>query len=120
MDSPDPFAPGFSADAFQGIPNRTLPDDCMEYALFVPSLAADPSAAKARLETIEPLANELAATWSEGYIWQREGFALQLAERQGAWCLQGRTEYGDAVDDEWFVVWMLRELSARFGDLWIR
>ncbi|KAH8150290.1 uncharacterized protein LAJ45_05501 [Morchella importuna] len=101
MDSPDPFTPTFSASTFQGIPNRTLPDDCMEYTLFLPSLLTSPLSAKARLETIQPLAKELAAKWSEGYIWQREG----------VW---------DAVDDEWFVVWMLRELSARFADLWIR
>lgn len=116
MDSPDPFTPGFGE--FQGIPDRTLPDDCVEYTLFV----LDAASARTRLETVKTVAEELAAEWAEGYIWQREGFSLELVEKttEGRWCLQGRTEYGDSVDDEWFIVWMLRELSRRFTDLWIR
>ncbi|KAI5841147.1 SGT1 protein-domain-containing protein [Morchella snyderi] len=128
MESPDPFAPGFAP--FQGIPQRTLPDDCVAYTLFAPALAPAPAAAaKTRLAAVKAQAEALAAQWSAGYIWQREGFALELVQQlphgaggagEGVWCLQGRTEYGDAVDDEWFVVWMLRELSARFADVWTR
>lgn len=131
MESPDPFTPGFGE--FQGIPDRTLPDDCMGYAIF----ALDSANAQARLGEVKREAEALAAEWSEGYIWQRERFSLELVEKKGGegekektekekeqkqktWCLQGRTEYGDSVDDEWFIVWMLRELSKRFTDLWIR
>lgn len=116
MDSPDPFTPGFAQ--FQGIPDRTLPDDCMGYALFV----IDSPDARARLVEVKREAEELAAAWSRGYIWQREGFSLALVEKpaEKTWCLQGRTEYGDSVDDEWFIVWMLRELSKGLTDLWIR
>ncbi|KAL0636643.1 hypothetical protein Q9L58_004374 [Maublancomyces gigas] len=116
MDSPDPFTPGFAQ--FQGIPDRTLPDDCMGYALFV----IDSPDARARLADVKREAEELAAAWSRGYIWQREGFSLELVEKpaEKTWCLQGRTEYGDSVDDEWFIVWMLRELSKGLTDLWIR
>jgi hypothetical protein len=39
---------------------------------------------------------------------------------QGASLLRGRTEYGDSVEDEWVVVWLLRELTKRFKDLWIK
>lgn len=117
MESSDPFAPGFGE--FQGIPNRTLPDDCMEYAVFV---VADSINAKTRLEEVKKATEELAAKWSEGYIWQREGFSLELVENKELkmWSLQGRTEYGDSVEDEWYIVWMLRELSKKFADLWIR
>lgn len=38
----------------------------------------------------------------------------------GASLLRGRTEYGDSVEDEWVVVWLLRELSKTFKDLWIK
>lgn len=34
--------------------------------------------------------------------------------------LQGRTEYGDSVEDEWVVVWLLRELTKKFEDLWVK
>jgi SGT1 protein len=32
--------------------------------------------------------------------------------------LRGRTEYGDSVEDEWVIVWLLRELTKKFEDLW--
>jgi SGT1 protein len=34
--------------------------------------------------------------------------------------LRGFTNYGDSVEDEWLIVYLLRELSNRFSDLWIK
>ena len=34
--------------------------------------------------------------------------------------LRGRTEYGDSVEDEWVIVWLLRELTRKFEDLWVK
>jgi SGT1 protein len=34
--------------------------------------------------------------------------------------LRGRTEYGDSVEDEWVIVWLLRELTRKFEDLSIK
>jgi hypothetical protein len=34
--------------------------------------------------------------------------------------LHGITDYGDAVEDEWFIVYMLRELSRSNPNVWIR
>ena len=34
--------------------------------------------------------------------------------------LQGRTEYGDSIEDEWMVVWLLRELTKEFENLWVK
>lgn len=34
--------------------------------------------------------------------------------------LRGRTEYGDSIEDEWVIVWLLRELSKKFPSLWIK
>jgi hypothetical protein len=45
---------------------------------------------------------------------------LTLDGDAGASLLRGRTEYGDSVEDEWVVVWLLRELSKTFKDLWIK
>jgi len=35
-------------------------------------------------------------------------------------CLRGLTNYGDSVEDEWLIVYILRELSKKFQDLWIK
>ncbi len=34
--------------------------------------------------------------------------------------LRGRTNHGDSLEDEWLIVYLLRELSKQFHDLWIR
>lgn len=34
--------------------------------------------------------------------------------------LRGNTDYGDAVEDEWFIVFMLREISLSHPSAWIR
>lgn len=34
--------------------------------------------------------------------------------------LQGQTNFGDSVEDEWLVVYLLRELSRKFRHSWIR
>jgi hypothetical protein len=39
---------------------------------------------------------------------------------QGLMYLHGLTNYGDSVEDEWLIVYILRELSNRFPELWIK
>jgi hypothetical protein len=38
----------------------------------------------------------------------------------GIWSLNGRTNYGDSVEDEWLIVYILLEISKKNADLWIR
>lgn len=35
-------------------------------------------------------------------------------------CLRGRTEFGDSIEDEWVIVWLLRELTTKFPNLWVK
>lgn len=34
--------------------------------------------------------------------------------------LRGLTNYGDSVEDEWLIVYILRELTKQFPDLWVK
>ncbi len=34
--------------------------------------------------------------------------------------LRGQTSYGDSIEDEWLIVYLLRELSKQFSSLWIK
>ena len=45
---------------------------------------------------------------------------LTLTHTAGLTYLYGCTDYGDAVEDEWLVVYLLREISRTFSTLWIR
>lgn len=41
-------------------------------------------------------------------------------ELAGLTYLSGHTEYGDSIEDEWVIVWLLRELSKTFPNLWVK
>lgn len=38
----------------------------------------------------------------------------------GVTSLRGRTNYGDSIEDEWVVVYLLRELTKKHNDIWVR
>lgn len=38
----------------------------------------------------------------------------------GVSSLHGRTNFGDSIEDEWVIVYLLRELTNRHKDIWVR
>ncbi|KAK9473993.1 SGT1 protein-domain-containing protein [Dipodascopsis tothii] len=92
---------------FSGL--RDLADDRADYRVFCTAGGAD------ALGPVLAAAAAAAADWGD-YIWQRESFALAAGEDEdtGRPILCGSTEYGECVDDEWLVVYLLRDLSRRF------
>lgn len=133
----DPFTPGYGE--FQGIPKKKLPDDTVQYFIYAPdSHCTSNLRAEQYLVAVKEAAEALLVEWGKEYIWQRDRFQLELAEENGlipskklellvlmklelgVKYLSGKTEFGDAIDDEWFIVAILRELSRRFESSWIR
>jgi hypothetical protein len=130
--------------SFHPVPRPQLPDDCVEYSLYIVSQELEPSndsEARLRLRDVQKVASDLQKKWLKDYTWQRQAFGLELVREDGEVCqaqelrsqhktdicvaagaslLRGRTEYGDSVEDEWVVVWLLRELTKQFKDLWIK
>jgi SGT1 protein len=127
---------------FHPIPRPALPDDCIEYSIYIISDALDTvndSETRLRLREVQKHAAVLQKQWLTDYIWQRQGFGLEIQKEDGEVCmpkrraienqltthvglsfLRGRTEYGDSIEDEWVVVWLLRELTKKFSDAWIK
>ncbi|KAL3462993.1 SGT1 protein-domain-containing protein [Aspergillus heterothallicus] len=109
---------------FRPIPKPELPDDCIAYALhYIPS---DPAPAvvdevantRARLIEVQKSAAELVKSLLKDYIWQREGFKLEISKSDDITSLSGRTNFGDSIEDEWVIVYLLRELTKRHDDVW--
>ncbi|PGH18666.1 hypothetical protein AJ80_04414 [Polytolypa hystricis UAMH7299] len=111
---------------FRPIPKPELPDDCIEYSLhWIPAegtvQAADaPGAARSRLSEVQKYASELTKKLLKDYIWQRDAFKLEFAREDGVELLRGKTGYGDSIEDEWVIVYILRELTQRFDDAWVK
>ncbi|KAF3942119.1 hypothetical protein ABW19_dt0205759 [Dactylella cylindrospora] len=113
----------FASLGLGSFPRQSLVEDTVEYYLHLipsPSSATSPKDVKTNLErmlpdivkAVEPLINE--------FIWQRDEFNLKLVEKDGISYLHGQIEFGESIDDEWFTVFLLREISKRFPQLWIR
>ncbi|KAI9147877.1 Protein ecdysoneless [Paramyrothecium foliicola] len=99
---------------------RQLTENCVEYYLLVLGENATSRNQLARLETIRQAALQLCQSVAKDYIWQRDEFNLELKTEQGLTFLYGVTDYGDSVEDEWLIVYLLRQLTQSHPDLWIR
>lgn len=128
-------------EGFDGFP-RVSSDDCVKYSVYIIGSRENDNegTTKATLGKVISAANELDKELLRGYIWQRENFRLVLRSNHGQdgqhiwweadWTLtgsmpgvlflHGQTNYGDSIEDEWLVVYLLRELTKQFPDLWVR
>ncbi|KAK4988603.1 hypothetical protein LTR66_007268 [Elasticomyces elasticus] len=140
MDIPLQNDDGFKwfGEGFDGFPKH-LPEDCVEYVIYVIDEKLKQAERRARLMEIYDAAKKLTKKLLGGYIWQREEFGLSLEQQDfdvagsgqppekpakrksdGLSYLRGRTNVGDSVADEWLIVYLLCELSKQFPDAWIR
>ncbi|KAI6088217.1 SGT1-domain-containing protein [Hypoxylon rubiginosum] len=108
-----------SNGGFTGFP-RKLPENCVEYLLFILDSKLEARSLLSELESVRKAATNLCDNVAKGYIWQRDSFHFRLERDQDLVYLRGATDYGDAVEDEWLVVYLLRELTRLFPTLWVR
>ncbi|KAI4597810.1 hypothetical protein KJ359_004086 [Pestalotiopsis sp. 9143b] len=99
---------------------RQLPENCVEYILFILDGQLEARKLSSSLETVRKAAVQLAEKLTKDYIWQRDGLQLNIHSDKGLVYLRGTSYYGDSVEDEWLIVYLLRELSKSSPNLWIR
>ena len=97
------------------LPSPTGIDTC-HYTLHFPSLSL------AELARTIPDLLAFVATLSSSYIWHKQPFNLALSPASFAGpsagqYLEGRTDCTDCVDDEWFIVWLLKEVSRAWEEV---
>lgn len=71
---------------FHPIPKPTLPDDCIDYSLYLVDSTLDPandSERRIKLREVKKYANDLQKQWLKDYIWQRQDFSLELTKEDG-------------------------------------
>ncbi|KAL9127929.1 MAG: hypothetical protein Q9217_003286 [Psora testacea] len=106
-------------EGFEGFPKR-LPDDCVEYSMYILDTRLKDIEVRDRLRQVQNAVSSLTKPLLKDFIWQREAFGVRLEFEASRSLLRGRTNYGDSIDDEWLIVYILRELSQKFPDIWIR
>lgn len=102
------------ASGSRAFPLPTVSEDTLCYGLHLPSGKEEEAEALAVL-----ISDYVHSLLIQPWLWNKDGWELKAAEgKRGQ--LEGRMRVGDAVDDEWLVVWLLREISKRWKDLVIR
>lgn len=125
------------ASCVNGDHQLILPENCVEYYLFLVDSQLETRKKLAQLESVRQSALKLSQDLTKDYIWQREEFNLELKTEGGLLAiprvrhtnadslpglsyLYGITDYGDAVEDEWLIVYIVRQLSRTHSCLWAR
>ena len=99
----------------------SISEDTLQYAIYPSQDASD----RASVMGLATLIEELVQSLLPNHIWHRDSFEVKavpdklgnkgVKENGGeAWLLEGRMRVGDCVDDEWCVVWLLREISKKW------
>ncbi|KAG6148319.1 hypothetical protein E4U35_000270 [Claviceps purpurea] len=109
-----------AADSASGPGRGTIAENCVEYYLFIIDHQSDHVTLARTLETLRRAAVELCQSLTNCYIWQRDEFSVELKISHGLMFLYGITDYGEAIEDEWLIVYILRELTRSFPSLWVR
>lgn len=98
----------------RAFPLPSIPEDTLHYTLHLPSTAEQDESSLAVL-----ISDYVQSLLIQPWLWNKDAWELKPAEGvRGK--LEGRMRVGDAVDDEWLVVWLLREVSRRWKELVIR
>ena len=90
-----------------------IAEDALQYTIYPPAELED----KASATTFAACFQSFAETLLTGFVWHRDGFEVKVVpnpEEKEKWILEGRMRVGDCVDDEWCVVWLLREISSKW------
>ncbi|KAL4956465.1 SGT1 protein-domain-containing protein [Aspergillus filifer] len=109
---------------FRPIPKPELPDDCIEYSIhYIPSSPApavvdEAAETRTKLTEVHKSSADLTKQLLKDYIWQRDPFRLEITKNDGTTTLNGRTNFGDSVEDEWVIVYLLLELTKKHKDIW--
>ncbi|KAK6357136.1 hypothetical protein TWF718_001462 [Orbilia javanica] len=113
----------FASLGMGGLPRQSLVEDTVDYYIhLIPASTAtvSPKDVKSELESLLPDILKAVEPFTSDFIWQRDQFNLSVVEKDGITYLHGRIEFGESIDDEWFTVFLLREISKLFPQLWIR
>jgi hypothetical protein len=81
---------------FRSIPKPELPDDAVEYSIYyipsdpAPTINDETTETRSRLVEVQRSAADLTKEYLKDYIWQREGFKLEITKEDGERNLHSR------------------------------
>ena len=98
-----------------------LPDDTVFYSIYPYfSLCSSSSAITDHLQSLHLQILSTISPLTSDYIWQHEPFSLSPSTSDNLPHFHGKVKFGDNLDDEWFVVFLLFHISRKFTSVSVR
>eukprot|EP00026_Physarum_polycephalum_P002788 Phypoly_transcript_02796.p1 GENE.Phypoly_transcript_02796~~Phypoly_transcript_02796.p1 ORF type:complete len:622 (+),score=72.38 Phypoly_transcript_02796:66-1868(+) len=97
-------------------------DDTVDFHIYIDNITCDSVASGAQQETIRNYIdkfNVFLKPYIEDYIWQQDVLKLRVWT-EGTPHVWGRSRFGDNIDDEWYIVMLMLELTKQFNDISVR
>ena len=98
-------------DIFNRAP--AISEDTLQYKLYPSPEEAD----RASVTSLAARITSFVDSILPNIIWHRDAFELKVVadpDLKEKWMLEGLMRVGDSVDDEWCVVWLLKEVSKKW------
>ncbi|KAK9400641.1 protein ecdysoneless like [Crotalus adamanteus] len=97
-------------------------DDAVHYQLFLIHESEDP---EHHQDILQQYIEKILAYFAPilvSYIWQNESFNLKYKPAKGNLPahIAGLTKFGDNIEDEWFIVYLIKEITKEFPELLAR
>ncbi|XP_063290114.1 protein ecdysoneless homolog [Pelobates fuscus] len=95
-------------------------ENFVEYHLFL--VSEEPSDPEQRKQILKQYIERILATFAPflaPYIWQNQPFNLRYKSKKGNTPahIGGITYFGDNIEDEWFIVYLIQEITKQFPEL---
>ncbi|KAL3630454.1 hypothetical protein CASFOL_023438 [Castilleja foliolosa] len=113
------MATGESSSSIFNLRNSSPPDDTVFYSIFPDSSLDSAALSTDQLQSLHIQILNHIAPLTGPYIWQHQPFSLSI-NLSPVPHLSGHLRFGDNLEDEWFVVYLLFEISRTLPNLSIR
>lgn len=113
------------AHSSQAFPLPSIAEDALDYTIHLPPATASSSSPEQTQNTSALallISDYVQSLLVQPWLWNKDSWELKVISETGENAqeggrLAGRMRVGDAVDDEWLVVYLLREVSKRWREL---
>ncbi|KAI9098700.1 SGT1 protein-domain-containing protein [Phlyctochytrium arcticum] len=101
------------------LPTNLALEDVVTYSIYRHGSSRNPAEDGDWTESFLKSVQTYISQWTEGYVWHQEPFVLTTAfstDLKSPY-VTGKTRFGDCLEDEWFIVFILFQISTAFQDI---
>jgi len=85
-------------------------EDCVQYWIYPTDDKVDDLRLLAEIwNVVEQSVNK--------YLWHQQLFNLAIQKSKDCWCLYGKVNYGESINDEWMVVALLKYITSKLSNV---